>query len=238
MSEISTPPSWSIHAGGVQYGPFTRPELQRLYSEERVDGDTEGYDPETDEWLPLREIEALNEIFGTQGVASSLAPPKFSKSGVAFSDKPDRVADSTQAVRYAGFRIRVAAYLIDTIVLFAVIAAVGLVLALVLPGGASEAELKARMAPFQLAACAINAAYFVMMQGGKRQATLGKQAVGIRLMRRDGGRVGYGLALGRYMALLLASLPFGIGLLMIGWTTQKRGLHDIICATRVVYGKT
>jgi uncharacterized RDD family membrane protein YckC len=28
-----------------------------------------------------------------------------------------------------------------------------------------------------------------------------------------------------------------LGFFMIGWTQEKKGLHDMICGTRVVYGK-
>jgi uncharacterized RDD family membrane protein YckC len=35
----------------------------------------------------------------------------------------------------------------------------------------------------------------------------------------------------------LSALPLGIGFFMIGWTDQKKGLHDIVCDTRVIHGK-
>ena len=45
------------------------------------------------------------------------------------------------------------------------------------------------------------------------------------------------VALGRYLAYIISSLPFFIGFMVIGWNEEKKGFHDMICKTRVIYGK-
>jgi uncharacterized RDD family membrane protein YckC len=35
----------------------------------------------------------------------------------------------------------------------------------------------------------------------------------------------------------VSALLFYIGFMMAGWTNQKRALHDMICDTRVIYGR-
>ena len=82
----------------------------------------------------------------------------------------------------------------------------------------------------QMAVAAAYSVFFV----GKFQATPGKMALGIKIITPDGGRVGYGRALGRYFAEFLSSIILGIGYLMAAFDQEKRALHDRICTTRVV----
>ena len=79
--------------------------------------------------------------------------------------------------------------------------------------------------------------YNIFFPGSGWQATPGKRLLGLHIIRTNGRRVGYGLALGRYFAYIPSSLILGIGFLMIGWTEEKQGLHDMICGTRVVHGR-
>ena len=64
--------------------------------------------------------------------------------------------------------------------------------------------------------------------------TIGKRVLGLYVLREDGSRVGPGRALARYFSAILSGLIFGIGYLMIGLRSDKRGLHDLICDTVVV----
>jgi uncharacterized RDD family membrane protein YckC len=65
-------------------------------------------------------------------------------------------------------------------------------------------------------------------------ATPGKMALGMKVVRPDGSRVDLGRAVGRYFAKLLSMLILGIGYIMVAFDSEKRGLHDMICDTRVV----
>jgi uncharacterized RDD family membrane protein YckC len=82
-----------------------------------------------------------------------------------------------------------------------------------------------------LGASLADSAYFVTKFG----ATPGKMAVGIRIIRADGGPVQVGQAIGRYFAHLLSGFILYIGYMMAGWDEEKRALHDRIVETRVVY---
>ena len=64
--------------------------------------------------------------------------------------------------------------------------------------------------------------------------TLGKRALGLYVLRPDGQKAGPGRALARFFASILSGLIFGVGYLMIGLRSDKRGLHDLICDTHVV----
>jgi len=65
-------------------------------------------------------------------------------------------------------------------------------------------------------------------------ATPGKLALGMKVLRTGGARLTLGRAAGRYFAKVLSAMILGIGFIMAGIDSQKRGLHDMICDTRVV----
>jgi uncharacterized RDD family membrane protein YckC len=86
--------------------------------------------------------------------------------------------------------------------------------------------------------------YAPLMMSRTNGKTLGRMAVGIRVMRADGGQMTFGFALVR--EVLIKSLLFGIlGSITAGiaslldvlwplWDDENRALHDFIVNTRVV----
>jgi uncharacterized RDD family membrane protein YckC len=65
-------------------------------------------------------------------------------------------------------------------------------------------------------------------------ATPGKMAMGLKVVRPDGSGIQIGRAVGRYFAKMLSGMILYIGYIMVGFDSQKRGLHDMICETRVI----
>ena len=69
--------------------------------------------------------------------------------------------------------------------------------------------------------------------------TLGKKAMNLRVVNEDGSQklnlidVIYRETVGRF----LCGLSVGIGYIMAGVDREKRGLHDMLCDTRVIYAK-
>lgn len=127
---------------------------------------------------------------------------------------------------FAGFWIRVAAYLLDTAILFVPNFILMLIAGLLQAGPI-----------FTLVQIAMFAAYYGYFGGGKWQATPGKRIVGIYVVRTNGELLGCGRAVGRYFAYIPSALIFLIGFIMVAFTRDKTGLHDLICDTRVIYGK-
>ncbi|UCH35603.1 MAG: RDD family protein [Armatimonadota bacterium] len=68
--------------------------------------------------------------------------------------------------------------------------------------------------------------------------TLGKWALGIRVVTADGSRLSWGRAAARTAAFLVASAPLKAGLAAILWDRGRRGWHDHIAATMVVATRT
>jgi uncharacterized RDD family membrane protein YckC len=77
------------------------------------------------------------------------------------------------------------------------------------------------------------AGYFIGMEASRRQATLGKQLLGIKVTARDGGPPGLARVAGRFVATTLSWLTLNLGHALAGWTRERRALHDYLAGTRV-----
>jgi uncharacterized RDD family membrane protein YckC len=133
---------------------------------------------------------------------------------------------------YAGFWRRVAAVIIDGILLGIVTAPLILALA-----GGNTYEQASRSASGSLVSTVVSWLYYALMESSAKQATLGKMALGIMVTDLEGRRIGFGRATGRYFAKILSALILGIGFLMAAFTARKQGLHDMIAGTLVIRGK-
>lgn len=70
--------------------------------------------------------------------------------------------------------------------------------------------------------------YFAGMESSPLRATIGKLAVGLYVSDLNGNRIGFGQASGRFFGKMLSGLIFGVGYLMAGFTQKKQALHDQI----------
>lgn len=133
---------------------------------------------------------------------------------------------------YAGFWRRVAAVIIDGLIL----SVVTVPLTLAFGGGDSYAEA-VRSSPASSVTTVVTWLYYALMESSAKQATIGKMALGIIVTDLEGRRVGFGKATGRYFAKILSGLILGIGFLMVAFTQRKQGLHDILAGTLVIRGQ-
>ena len=153
-------------------------------------------------------------------------------------------APAAAPVVYGGFWIRVVAAVIDAIVLGI---AVGVLQSVIFgsifriprlePGTSIDINALAPLFAFfgvawlvQIAMAACYEGFFV----ARLAATPGKMAMGLKVVCADGSPVSLGRAFGRYFAKILSAMILCIGFIIVGFDAQKRGLHDMICDTRVV----
>jgi uncharacterized RDD family membrane protein YckC len=132
-------------------------------------------------------------------------------------------------LKYAGFWIRVGAYLLDVIILAVINFFMGLM------SSPDYSMLGGTNIILSLVQLCIGVIYFSAMESSTRQATLGKMAVGIKVGDANGEQVTFGNALGRYFAKILSGLILFIGFMMVGWDPKKQGLHDRLADTYVFY---
>ena len=67
--------------------------------------------------------------------------------------------------------------------------------------------------------------------------TVGKALLGLRIVRMDGRRPGFIWALVRTLAYLVSMVPLFAGFLWILVDSNRRGWHDHIAGSRVVFGR-
>ena len=85
-----------------------------------------------------------------------------------------------------------------------------------------------------LVSYALTIGYYGLLTSSKHPATIGKMVVGIKVIGANGRRITLPRAIGRSLATYLSGI-FYIGYIMVGLTNRKRGLHDFIANTYVVY---
>ena len=147
-------------------------------------------------------------------------------------------------MRYAGFWRRLGAALIDFVLLAAVMAAIGWVGVPIYQRRESSVSMAdgSFSASFHVDYNALGLTigvllwwlYFAGLESSRRQGTLGKAMLAIKVTNLDGGRIGFGRATGRTIAKYLSAAILLIGFIMAGLTRRKQALHDLIAGTLVV----
>lgn len=140
---------------------------------------------------------------------------------------------------YAGFWIRVLAYIIDSIILGLAGALLGVMFGISVLGLGSDLSDPTGSANLfmNLISLIIGVAYFAGMESSSLQATLGKKALGLVVTDASGNRISLSRGVGRYFAKFLSALILMIGFIMVAFTQRKQGLHDIIASTLVLKGE-
>jgi len=161
---------------------------------------------------------------------------------VVAPEPASRLAAPPVALPYAGFVVRVAAFLIDSVVLglFALpLAAAGylglragfMVLGKSIPIAPDEAILEALIAAWFVMATI----YFTALHRSHGQ-TIGKSLLGLHVRSLQLGRLGVFRSLLRTLGYAASSSFFGFGFILVALTPRKRGWHDFIAGTCVVRG--
>ena len=120
----------------------------------------------------------------------------------------------------ASFGRRFVAYLVDVLLLGIVI---GVMTAFMSDEAANAVGLL------------IGIAYFSLLEGGSTGQTLGKKALGIRVIDfNSGGPIGYGRGVIRYLGRILSALALLIGYLWMLWDREKQTWHDKLATSVVV----
>lgn len=258
---------WYFEEAGQTTGPLPDPEIRAAVAAGRIGRTTLVWRDGMGGWLPAEQTELAAAFAAPPFAAPSFMPPADAafpapQSAPPFA-APNYTAPSYAApafsppaysapgyapaaagipgVRFAGFWIRFAAYIIDAVFVQAGAYVLGMLVGLVMAQAVIMSDQSMELTNVQIIAGLVGLAwafgYYLVSQASSWQATPGKRILGLRVVREDGRRVGIGLALGRYLAYIVSGIILGIGFLMIGWTDQKKGLHDMICGTRVVYGR-
>jgi len=137
-----------------------------------------------------------------------------------------------QELEYVGFWVRVAASLIDTVLMVLVITPL---LAAVYGRGYFEMSIGAVPGTPDLLISWVLPAVAVIAFWIARQATPGKMLFSARIVdARTGREPSAGQCIGRYLAYFVSSIPFCLGFLWVAIDRRKQGWHDKLAGTLVV----
>ncbi|PXV52895.1 Uncharacterized membrane protein YckC, RDD family [Dyella jiangningensis] len=240
-----------IGRDGERHGPYKEVDVRQWLRSGQVSPDDLGWYEGMADWAPLSTL--FPEERSAEPPALSPAPPvppytNATASGISQGGAVGAVDD------YAGFWKRVAAYILDALVLWIPNTVLSSMLG---ANKAAEAYLQAKLAagddpqlalqaldayfhalwPALIAQTVISWLYFAWCESSAWQGTVGKLALGIRVTDIDGKRIGFGRATGRYFAKILSGFTLGFGFLMVAWTQRKQGLHDMLAQTLVLNGR-
>jgi uncharacterized RDD family membrane protein YckC len=82
----------------------------------------------------------------------------------------------------------------------------------------------------------LNVAYYAYFESSEKQATFGKQAMGLVVTDLDGNRISLLNAVGRYFSKIISAVILMIGYIMQAFDSKGQALHDKIAGT-LVYKK-
>ncbi|HEY9198662.1 MAG TPA: RDD family protein [Gammaproteobacteria bacterium] len=138
-----------------------------------------------------------------------------------------------QTPEYAGFWIRVAASLIDTVLIL--IITFPLVYA-IYGEDYFDPELTGLVAgPADFLITWVLPAVAVVLFWISRQATPGKMALSLRIVdANSGGGLSVSQSVIRYLGYYVSAIPLCLGLIWVGFDKRKQGWHDKLAHTLVI----
>ncbi len=149
---------------------------------------------------------------------------------VSFHTDALKPADDSLAA-CAGFGQRLAAFVIDMVILTLAVFSVSVIIVLIL--GGEPALWSVEYAVYLALNTAIFWLYYAGQESGVRQATFGKRVMRLRVTDLDGEAISFARASVRHFAKLASAIPFMAGFLAIAFTPRKQGLHDMIAGCLV-----
>lgn len=217
-----------IGGDGREYGPVTLEEIKAWIRDGRIGHQTQVWRSDLGSWLAASQYQEFQPEIGSVKATSANA----------FGDELDPV----------GFWPRVGAFIIDGILTYAAFWLLWTPFAKLMgwpeqiqpPTGAGSFRLDDFMPLILLGvkqtmlSMSIRMIYEVWMNG-RLGATVGKLIIGAKIVRADGSPLGYKLAFFRFLARLINEFACHLTYLMVAFREDKRGLHDLICGTRVIY---
>ncbi len=230
---------WYYANYNQRLGPVSDAEFARLAREKIIKDDTLVWQHGMPDWKSYSDV------------ASTLTPPEialpFTGTGVGVGPvEPVAnpvLAEEREKLNYASFWPRLGAALIDWLVILVLSRLLGHVMNVaeinpmhLVDGDMAQLEtLLKQLGLFALVDTSMRIVYYWFFL--KRfEATPGKMALGLKVVRSDGSRLSQGQIFGRFFAEIVSKyFTLGFGYLMVAFDAEKRAMHDQMCDTRVVH---
>ncbi|KAA5533391.1 RDD family protein [Taibaiella lutea] len=141
---------------------------------------------------------------------------------------------NTPVFHYANFKERFAACLLDTIIMWVLLAFLGNLL-----NEQPDHIFIGIVFSYKGTWLTVIAGwlYFAIQESSVHQGTIGKRIFKIQVVDTDGKRISFLKASGRYFAKYISYALLLLGFFMMLWDKYSRTLHDRICNTFVLKSK-
>jgi len=139
-------------------------------------------------------------------------------------------AGGTGRVEYAGFGVRLVAYLIDGLILSVILG----VLSFATGTEYGPGIVRVIYSPGSLLGLIISVAYFVYFETSRHQGTIGKIAMGLKVTDTNYRPLTPATSLLRYFGKIISAIIFMIGYIMVIFDDKRRALHDRLAGTYVI----
>lgn len=171
---------------------------------------------------------ACRHKIGTMPVSKNKVNPAVSNPALVQRPiNPQPASLGLGSVTYAGFWIRVAAFLVDLVILAALSATLFFFFLSVVGTHMAIVLAMTILSVVQL----FYEGYFTSRNW---YATPGKRALKLHVLDTQLQPMGFGVAMGRSFLKTISWATFGLGFIMAAFTTRKQTLHDLMIKTVVV----
>jgi uncharacterized RDD family membrane protein YckC len=219
---------WHYVINGNQAGPVPESELVQMLTSGQLAPETLVWTQSLEDWVAASSVDALMNPTPVSPTPTPVSPVPAASAEMTADSEAAEAAEVT----YAGFWKRVAACLIDGVIMtmagLFVGATFGVIYGVVLQTAAGAGFFGNAIGIL------MQWAYFALMESSANQATVGKMALGIKVTDLDGNRLSFGRATGRHFGKIISGLTLGIGYLMVAFMPRKQALHDIMAGCLVV----
>jgi len=152
---------------------------------------------------------------------------------------------SMSEIQYAGFWRRVVATILDQIILAVARAIIYGVIVLIVYAALHVADIKEFNTPTIIVlGCSLFFIdiwlvwiYFALMESSSLMATLGKLAMGMRVLSSERNQLTFERATVRYFAKILSRATLLVGYILSAFSSKKQALHDFVAKTIVVVSR-
>jgi Predicted membrane protein/domain len=231
----------SITDGERRQGPFSIEEIQNFAKEGKITNSTLVWHSGEESWTTWKEAKA--EIEQNEATQDKILQETIN----------EILKQQVLTKRYAGFFVRSLAFSVDSIIL-----GIAGILAFVALCGAGTIDFQQLMqlteefwnnptieslnkmfnAPgmdlYFIISLLLQTVYFVILHA-LYGATIGKMLFRIHVETAKGDKITWLAAIIRYIASIMSMMLYGLGYLTVLIDPKRRGLHDFIASTCVVY---